>query len=109
MCLEVVLYKGYSGGTTPLKQKDTYALCVPSFMLSCFSERTGFQAKNERSTSLSAYACNKRHNASTMLYNSGMAAALHFANFSRRNGVILKRLACRQAQIALQSPTVAEF
>ena len=55
MCLEIVLYKGYGGGTTLLKQKDTYALCVPSFMLSCFSERTRFQTENERSTSQEVY------------------------------------------------------
>ena len=45
-CLKV-----YSGGTTPLKQKETYALCVPSFMFSCLCDYTLFQIENERSTS----------------------------------------------------------
>ena len=40
----------YVGATTPLKQKETYGLCVPSFMLSCLLD-TLLQMENEHSTS----------------------------------------------------------
>ena len=35
----------YGAGLTPLKQNCTYALCVPSFMFSCFSDPTLFQTE----------------------------------------------------------------
>ena len=43
------VYHAYVGEITPLKQKDTYALCVPSFMLCCLSDRTLFHMGKGRS------------------------------------------------------------
>ena len=41
----------YGAETTPLKQNDRYALCVPSFMFCCFPDHTLFQTEKDRSTS----------------------------------------------------------
>ena len=41
----------HGGGTTPVKQNDTWALCASCCMLNCLSDRTRFQTEKVRSTS----------------------------------------------------------
>ena len=56
------------GGTTPLKQKETHALCVPSFMFSCLSDCTLFKMENERSTSQDVCMWNGKNLTGTLIH-----------------------------------------
>ena len=73
----------HGGGSTPLKQKETWALCVPSAILCCLLERTRFQTETERSTSQEVWRMARMDRA--MRYIVGRHTAMPSHDYSTSN------------------------